>query len=988
MASNFKPWVDSPTAGQQVQSASVFATDAQRVDGFKAGDPASALRVNSALRQANIVVAGLMQMCDDIKTLPSDLSLISTVTQVKNAIKAAIDELDATVLASAKSYTDTREGVINGKITNIQNQVTSNKNRLDALEPSVATIDGNYPTLTAGKLSSFVVKGRSTTSIGWHKAMEIKAVNIGNTGGAGYSALVLVNGVRGSTGESVTPAGSSIIEIDCRADNATNGVFLTGYLRINILNGWLDTKDICAVLSEDNTTISIYINIKKQFMQYNLTKLSEGAEAVENVNALTFVDEYYGSSAPDNAVYAEILNNATYAGKAGELTFVSVGTTATSNNNWYEIATVPVNANNFDAFSIILLLNGRKISEQMSGIVELEGRCEPNNWTYKKFKTLCGNLVSTHIAYWEDTNKTLHFYLWAPSTVYAISTISAQKGTALNITFPLTLYQPEELPTGLIYGANFNFAGYDSQSNCIPDTYAKIKDVSNPNLLINPDFSINTKGQTSYSGSGKETVDKWITSALTSVVTQTDGKWTFAISDVTKAASRTAIYQYVEDFEKFIGKTVTASIKVNAITEDVSRTVVLNIFDGAEFQEVTLTGTGVFSITKIINENATMLRVSISGKNSALNYSVTPEWIKLEIGSVATAFTPPLIVEELWKCTNLKKSTAFPTSESQTSETNVLSEKAVYNNFVLSNKQQYLRDNYFAVTEKGKYGMFFESSRLTTSWDSISMTFMLSNKNALNNTISTTIYELAYRANGTNECTVVLRRITGDNQADYRLYVDFVNTAYAANSNYFRLYYLSTYTGDDSRMFTLLNYSTRYGANYFDYTTYSGNLTLVNSISSIGTTTHFSSIVSSTYETPSNKTTSISSASTDSQYPSAKAVYSYVNATSNPIRYWERFTEFSNNGFGLKFPEWATYILILFLNGTYYQFTVDINASPSWNMAFWTYVGEAGGYKFYMDTDTSENGYGRGVLIARDFNNAEVKLSDIMNLPYYHKIAN
>ena len=143
MANNFKPWVDSPTAGQQVQSASVFATDAQRVDGFKAGDPASALRVNSALRQANIVVAGLMQMCDDIKTLPDGLSLMSTVTQVKNAIKAAIDQLDATVLASAKSYTDTREGVINGKLTDKQNQITSNKNRLDVLEPRVDDLEDN-----------------------------------------------------------------------------------------------------------------------------------------------------------------------------------------------------------------------------------------------------------------------------------------------------------------------------------------------------------------------------------------------------------------------------------------------------------------------------------------------------------------------------------------------------------------------------------------------------------------------------------------------------------------------------------------------------------------------------------------------------------------------------------------------------------------------------------------------------------------------------
>lgn len=150
MANNFKPWVDSPTAGQQVQSASVFATDAQRVDGFKAGDTASALRVNSALRQANIVVAGLMQMCDDIKTLPDGLSLMSTVTQVKNAIKAAIDQLDATVLASAKSYTDTRESVINGKLTDKQNQITSNKNRLDALEPRVDNLEDEVAALSGG----------------------------------------------------------------------------------------------------------------------------------------------------------------------------------------------------------------------------------------------------------------------------------------------------------------------------------------------------------------------------------------------------------------------------------------------------------------------------------------------------------------------------------------------------------------------------------------------------------------------------------------------------------------------------------------------------------------------------------------------------------------------------------------------------------------------------------------------------------------------
>ena len=132
------------------------------------------------------------------------------------------------------------------------------------VEDNYAKQTGTYLNLTAGKankLTSFIVKGRQTTNIGWHKAMEIKAANVGAIGGTGYSAIVLVNGVRGSTGESVTPAGSSIVEVDCRVDGATK-TFFPKFLKINILNGWLNTRNICAVLSTDNTTISVYINIE------------------------------------------------------------------------------------------------------------------------------------------------------------------------------------------------------------------------------------------------------------------------------------------------------------------------------------------------------------------------------------------------------------------------------------------------------------------------------------------------------------------------------------------------------------------------------------------------------------------------------------------------------------------------------------------------------------------------------------------------------
>lgn len=89
MANKFVPWIDEVEPGTTTQEQSVFAEDSQRVNGFVAGDPASAIRVNSALRQANVVVAALMQLADELETLP-DLDLNSSVANIANALKASI----------------------------------------------------------------------------------------------------------------------------------------------------------------------------------------------------------------------------------------------------------------------------------------------------------------------------------------------------------------------------------------------------------------------------------------------------------------------------------------------------------------------------------------------------------------------------------------------------------------------------------------------------------------------------------------------------------------------------------------------------------------------------------------------------------------------------------------------------------------------------------------------------------------------------------
>lgn len=139
MASNFKTWVDSPTAGQEVLSAEAFATDKERTNGFVRGTKASSQLVNSGLRQANVVVAALMSYFDSVVTLPAGLSLMSTVNAVQSAIAASINKKHSDTLALAQSYTNAAEARVNTKIGNTDSTVASNKHAADASFANIAS---------------------------------------------------------------------------------------------------------------------------------------------------------------------------------------------------------------------------------------------------------------------------------------------------------------------------------------------------------------------------------------------------------------------------------------------------------------------------------------------------------------------------------------------------------------------------------------------------------------------------------------------------------------------------------------------------------------------------------------------------------------------------------------------------------------------------------------------------------------------------------
>lgn len=179
MANKFVPWIDEVEPGTTTQEQSVFAEDSQRVNGFVAGDPASAIRVNSALRQANVVVAALMQLADELKTLPN-LDLNSKVADIASALKASIitpiethlTEIDDEIAAlegGSSTLTD-RVDTLESEMDEVQSKNSTQDGQISGLTSRMSTAEGDIDTLqsdmTQAKSDIDDVEAKNTTQDG------------------------------------------------------------------------------------------------------------------------------------------------------------------------------------------------------------------------------------------------------------------------------------------------------------------------------------------------------------------------------------------------------------------------------------------------------------------------------------------------------------------------------------------------------------------------------------------------------------------------------------------------------------------------------------------------------------------------------------------------------------------------------------------------------------------------------------------------------
>lgn len=165
----------------------------------------------------------------------------------------------------------------------------------------------------------------------------------------------------------------------------------------------------------------------------------------------------------------------------------------------------------------------------------------------------------------------------------------------------------------------------------------KLGNFSNPNLLINSDFRVNQRGKSAYVTGDEYTVDRWRRSGGATVIPSSSG--------VTITAGDTDAYfsQYIERGEtSIVGKTVTISMCL------------------ADGTIVSTTGTIGSTLDKThldvnYNYGRLYLRRTASGVCNFIisvnaGNSITIKWAKLEIGSIATAYSPRPYAEELGMC--------------------------------------------------------------------------------------------------------------------------------------------------------------------------------------------------------------------------------------------------------------------------------------------------------------------------------------------------
>ena len=180
-----------------------------------------------------------------------------------------------------------------------------------------------------------------------------------------------------------------------------------------------------------------------------------------------------------------------------------------------------------------------------------------------------------------------------------------------------------------------------------------IAQLSNPNLLINGDFRVNQRGQASYTNSTSNatyTVDRWKmvlgnTGLNGTVITpKANGGVNLTCSNA-YGGGATPFIQVLENPQNLIGKTLTFSVYISAINSGSCR---YRLSNYSTFATGNL-AVGLNKITYTVPSGTTQIFCGIIC-NATTAFDIDIDYMKLEVGSIATPFSPRPYAEELAMC--------------------------------------------------------------------------------------------------------------------------------------------------------------------------------------------------------------------------------------------------------------------------------------------------------------------------------------------------
>lgn len=170
----------------------------------------------------------------------------------------------------------------------------------------------------------------------------------------------------------------------------------------------------------------------------------------------------------------------------------------------------------------------------------------------------------------------------------------------------------------------------------------------NPNLLINPDFRVNQRGQSEYSSG--YSVDRWfIEGNKCSVRPSVDG---ILITSVINPDTNTHVFgQKIENPLKPGKYTLSLNVsEASGVWSARIRTVNAS-GDYVDSYYTSVLHNGVNKVSVDLSEGEYISAVSVGiNKGTEAGNSLKLAWVKLEIGGDATAFVPPDPATELVKC--------------------------------------------------------------------------------------------------------------------------------------------------------------------------------------------------------------------------------------------------------------------------------------------------------------------------------------------------